>query len=207
MSNIPAGNSSIIADDDAARVASARQGDLSAFEALVAKHQKQMLNIAFHIIGEYEDACEVAQDAFVSAYKNLKGFRAEAKFSTWLTAITVNLSKNRLKRVIIRKKREPVSLDAPIRTDDGEVMPDPPSNEPSALDRMERQDVKKTGQDCIQALEPDFREVLVLRDMQDFSYDEISGILKVAAGTVKSRLFRARESVKECLKKAMGELS
>jgi len=199
MSNIPAN----IADDDAALVALAQQGDLSAFEVLVARHQKRMLNIAFRIIGEYEDACEVTQDAFVSAYGNLNGFRAEAKFSTWLTAITVNLSKNRLKRVIIRQKREPVSLDAPIRTDDGEVMPDPPSKEPSVLDRMERQDVKRAVQDCIQALEPDFREVLVLRDMQDFSYDEIGGMLKVAAGTVKSRLFRARESVKECLKKAM----
>jgi len=206
MSDNPAGNSPNISDDDAVLVASAQQGDLSAFEALVARHQKRMVNTAFRIIGGYEDACEVTQDAFVSAYRNLNSFRAEAKFSTWLTAITVNLSKNRLKRVIIRQKREPVSLDAPIRTDDGEVMPDPPSKEPSALDRLERQDVKKAVRDCIQALEPDFREVLVLRDMQDFSYDEISGMLKVAAGTVKSRLFRARESVKECLKKAMGEL-
>ena len=206
MSDNPAGNSPNISDDDAVLVASAQQGDLSAFEALVARHQKRMVNTAFRIIGGYEDACEVTQDAFVSAYRNLNSFRAEAKFSTWLTAITVNLSKNRLKRVIIRQKREPVSLDAPIRTDDGEVMPDPPSKEPSALDRLERQDVKKAVRDCIQALEPDFREVLVLRDMQDFSYDEISGMLKVAPGTVKSRLFRARESVKECLKKAMGEL-
>jgi len=204
MSDNPAGNSPNISDDDAVLVASAQQGDLSAFEALVARHQKRMVNTAFRIIGGYEDACEVTQDAFVSAYRNLNSFRAEAKFSTWLTAITVNLSKNRLKRVIIRQKREPVSLDAPIRTDDGEVMPDPPSKEPSALDRLERQDVKKAVRDCIQALEPDFREVLVLRDMQDFSYDEISGMLKVAPGTVKSRLFRARESVKECLKKAMG---
>jgi RNA polymerase sigma-70 factor (ECF subfamily) len=187
-------------------VASAQQGDLSAFETLVARHQKRMLNIAFRIIGGYEDACEVVQDAFISAYKNLKGFRAEAKFSTWLTAITVNLSKNRLKRIIIREKREPISLDAPIRTDDGEVMPDPPSKEPSVLDRMEERDVKKRVQDCIRELGPDFREVLVLRDMQDFSYEEIGEMLKVAAGTVKSRLFRARESVKDCLKKAMGEL-
>jgi RNA polymerase sigma-70 factor (ECF subfamily) len=194
------------ADADAALVASAQQGDLSAFEALVAKHQKRMLNTAFRIIGEYEDACEVTQDAFVSAYRNIKGFRAEAKFSTWLTAITVNLSKNRLKRVIIKQKREPMSLDAPIRTDDGEVMPDPPSKEPSVLDRLEERDVKKRVQECINALEPDFREVLVLRDLQDFSYEEIGGMLRVAAGTVKSRLFRARESVKECLKKALGNL-
>jgi RNA polymerase sigma-70 factor (ECF subfamily) len=71
---------------------------------------------------------------------------------------------------------------------------------------MEKRDVQAKVQDCIKALEPDFREVLVLRDMQDFSYVEISGMLKVAAGTVKSRLFRARESVKDCLKKSMGEL-
>jgi RNA polymerase sigma-70 factor (ECF subfamily) len=194
------------ADADAALVASARQGDLSAFEALVEKHQKRMLNIAFRIIGDYEDACEVVQDAFVSAHRNLQGFRAEAKFSTWLTAITVNLSKNRLRRMIIRQKREPVSLDAPIRAHDGEIMPDPPSKEPSVLDRLEKTAVKNKVQDCIKALEPDFREVLVLRDMQDHSYEEISGMLKVASGTVKSRLFRARESVKDCLKKVMGDL-
>jgi RNA polymerase sigma-70 factor (ECF subfamily) len=192
------------ADADAGLVLSARQGDLSAFEALVVKHQKRMLNIALRIIGDYDDACEVTQDAFVSAYRNLRGFRQEAKFSSWLTAITVNLSKNRLKRLTIKQNREPVSIDEPIQTSDGEVMPDPPSKEPSVLDRMEKQDVKKKVQDCIGELEPDFREVLVLRDLQDFSYEEIGEMLKVAAGTVKSRLFRARESVKECLKKAMG---
>jgi RNA polymerase sigma-70 factor (ECF subfamily) len=85
-------------------------------------------------------------------------------------------------------------------------MPDPPSGEPSVLDRMEKRDVQAKVQNCIKALEPDFREVLVLRDMQDFSYEEIGNMLKVAAGTVKSRLFRARESVKDCLKKSMGEL-
>ena len=204
MSNRPTDRS---VDADAALVASARDGDLSAFEAIVSRHQKRMLNIAFRIIGDYEDACEVVQDAFVSAHRNLRGFRAEAKFSTWLTAITVNLSKNRLKRVTLKRRREPVSLDAPIRTDDGTVLPDPPSKEPSVLDRMERQDMKQKVQDCIQELEPDYREILVLRDLQDFSYDEIGAMLKVAAGTVKSRIFRAREAVKECLKKAMGDIS
>ena len=203
MSNIPGEHNT---DADMALVASAQQGDLSAFESLVAKHQKRMLNIAFRIIGDYEDACEVVQDAFLSAYRNLKGFRAEAKFTTWLTAITVNLSRNRLRRVVLRQKREPLSLDAPIMTNDGEVMPDPPSKEPSVLDRMERQDRSQKVQDCIKALEHDFREVLILRDLQDFSYEEIGVMLKVAAGTVKSRLFRARESVKACLKKALGEL-
>jgi len=206
MSNIPAEYRADTADADAALVASSQQGDLSAFEDLVAKYQKRMLNIAFRFLGDHEDACEVVQDAFVSAYRNLKGFRAEAKFSTWLTAITMNLSRNRLKRMKLHQTRVPVSLDAPIQTANGEMMPDPPSGEPSVLDRMEKRDVQVKIQDCIKALEPDFREVLVLRDMQDFSYEEIGGMLKVAAGTVKSRLFRARESVKDCLKKAMGSL-
>jgi RNA polymerase sigma-70 factor (ECF subfamily) len=206
MSNIPAEYRADTADADAALVASSQQGDLSAFEDLVAKYQKRMLNIAFRFLGDHEDACEVVQDAFVSAYRNLKGFRADSKFSTWLTAITMNLSRNRLKRMKLHQARVPLSLDAPIQTASGEVMPDPPDREPSVLDRMEKRDVQRKVQDCIKALEPDFREVLVLRDMQDLSYEEIGGMLKVASGTVKSRLFRARESVKDCLKKVMGIL-
>jgi RNA polymerase sigma-70 factor (ECF subfamily) len=83
------------------------------------------------------------------------------------------------------------------------VAADPPSNEPTVLDRMERRDVQRKVQDCIEALEPDFREVIILRDMQDFSYEEIGNMLKVREGTVKSRLFRAREAVKDCLKKVV----
>jgi RNA polymerase sigma-70 factor, ECF subfamily len=206
MSNIQAENGPDPIDADAALVALSQQGDLSAFEALVAKYQKRMLNIAFRFLGDYDDASEVVQDAFVSAYRNLRGFRAESKFSTWLTAITMNLSRNRLKRIKLHQARVPVSLDAPIQTASGEIMPDPPSGEPSVLDRMEKRDVQVKVQDCIKALESDFREVLVLRDMEDFSYEEIGGMLKVATGTVKSRLFRARESVKDCLKKSMGDL-
>ncbi len=191
-------------DPDAALVDAAQNGDLSAFEALVGRHQNRMLNIAFRIVGEYDDACEVTQDVFVSAHRNLRGFRKDAKFATWLTAIAVNLSRNRLKRLKVHHARVPYSLDAPMRTDDGEVMPDPPSREPLVLDRMERQDTQKKVQECIKALEPDFREVLVLRDLQDLSYEEIGAITGVAAGTIKSRIFRAREAVKECLKKALG---
>jgi RNA polymerase sigma-70 factor (ECF subfamily) len=83
---------------------------------------------------------------------------------------------------------------------------DPQSNDPPVHELLEKRDTQSKVQDCINALEPDFKEVLVLRDMQDFSYEEISAILKVPTGTVKSRLFRAREAVKDCLKQAMGEL-
>jgi RNA polymerase sigma-70 factor (ECF subfamily) len=193
-------------DVDAALVASAQKGDLYAFEQLAAKHQKKMLNIAYRLIGDFDDACEVVQDAFVSAYKNIGTFRGDAKFTTWLTTITLNLSKNRLKQVRSRQGHEAFSLNAPIQTDDGMMRMDPPSKEPSALDRLEQRDVQAAVQDCIKALDTDFREVLVLRDMQEFSYEEIGGVLNVRIGTVKSRLFRAREMVKDCLKRFMGEL-
>lgn len=197
---------SLGSDDDAALVSSTQKGDLHAFELLVARYQKKMLNISFRLVGDYDDACEVVQDAFVSAYRNIKTFRGDAKFTTWLTTITLNLSKNRLKQMRSRQGHEVFSLDDPIQTDEGEMTMDPPSYEPSVLDRMEKRDIQTKVQDCIKALEADFREVLVLRDMQDFSYEEIGAMLKAREGTVKSRLFRAREMVKECLKKFMGEL-
>jgi RNA polymerase sigma-70 factor (ECF subfamily) len=193
-------------DEDAGLVISCKKGDLDAFESLVRKYEKKMLNISFRIAGNHEDALEIVQDAFVSAYRNIKNFRGQSRFLTWLTAITINLSKNRLKQLKTRHGHEPVSLDDPIRTDDGQVAADPPSNVPSVLDQLEKRDARQKVQDCIEALEPDFREVIVLRDMQDFSYDEISSMLKVREGTIKSRLFRAREAVKDCLKKVLGTI-
>jgi RNA polymerase sigma-70 factor (ECF subfamily) len=193
-------------DDDAALVASAQTGDLHSFEQLVARHQKKMLNIAYRLIGDYDDACEVVQDAFVSAHRSIRMFRGDAKFTTWLTTITLNLSKNRLKQVRARQGHEAFSLNDPIQTDDGTMTVDPPSKEPSVLDRMEKRDIQTRVQDCIKSLDTDFREVLVLRDLQEFSYEEIGTLLKVRQGTVKSRLFRARDMVKDCLKRFMGEL-
>jgi RNA polymerase sigma-70 factor (ECF subfamily) len=195
-----------VPDDDAGLVASSQKGDLDAFEALVRKHQKRMLNIAFRLINDYEEACEVVQDAFVSAYKNITTFRSESKFTTWLTTITVNLSKNRLKQVKSRQGREAYSIDEPVRTEGGQIVIDPPSSEPSVLDQLEKRDIRNRVQDCITALDPDFREVLVLRDMQDFSYNEIASMLRMREGTVKSRLFRARDMVKDCLKRVIGDL-
>jgi len=209
--NLPAGLSNSLAnkglavqDQDAALVSLAQKGDLGAFELLVGRHQKRVFNIAFRLIGDYDDACEVVQDAFVSVYKNIKTFRGEAKFTTWVTTITMNLSKNRLKQMKSRQRLVAFSLDDPIRTEDGQMAVDPPSKEPSVLDKLVKQDVHNRIEDCIKKLDHLFREVLILRDMQDFSYEEIGSMLKIREGTVKSRLFRAREMVKDCLKKVVS---
>jgi RNA polymerase sigma-70 factor (ECF subfamily) len=194
------------ADDDNDLVARARNGNVAAFEQLVRNHQQRMLTVAFRITGGYEDACEIVQDAFVAAWRGLGNFRGEARFTTWLTAITVNLSRNRLDQIRTRRRHEPVSLDEPRECADGILSLEVVSGAPSVQEELERRDVRRHVQACIAALAPDFREVMVLRDMEDFSYEEIATVLRLSGGTVRSRLSRAREAVRDCLKRVIGIL-
>lgn len=193
-------------DADGELVARARNGDLAAFERLVRNHQQRMLTIAFRITDGYEDACEIVQDAFMAAWRGLSAFRGEARFTTWLTTITVNLARNRLDQIRTRRRNEPVSLDEPRESSDGLLPREAVSGAPSVLEELERRDVQRHVQACIASLLPDFREVLVLRDMGDFSYEEIATVLRLSGGTVRSRLSRAREAVRECLKRVLGVL-
>jgi RNA polymerase sigma-70 factor (ECF subfamily) len=191
-------------DEDYEFVSLCKKGDVDAFEVLVKNHQKRMLNIAYRMVGNYEDACDIVQDAFISAYRNLKSFKGKAKFSTWLYTIVINLSKNRLKQLKTQLHREKFSIDDPVLTNDGQIRGELASREPSALESLERRNIQQKVQECINSLDEDFREVLILRDIQGFSYDEINDLLKIPEGTVKSRLFRARETLKDCLKKVIG---
>ena len=195
-----------LADDDSQLVSSCKQGKIDAFEALVEKYQKKMLNVAYRMIGDYDEACEVVQDAFLSAYRSIKKFRGEARFSTWLYSIVVNLSKNRMKLRKTRGTREVYSIDSPVEAEESPRRMDPPDPGPSALEQMEKKEEDARIQECINGLHSEHREVLVLRDIHGFSYEEIRDILKIPDGTVKSRLFRARDTLKECLKKALGDL-
>ncbi len=197
---------SIPTDDDAPLVSACKQGDMDAFDALVRKYQKKMFNIAYRITGDHDDACETVQEAFLSACRGIRTFRGDSSFSTWLTAITANLARNRLKQVYGRRCHEALSLDDPIRTEEGCMAADPPSDAASAHEQLETQEMRRQVWECIGYLDPDFRAVLVLRDMQDFSYDEIGGMLKLALGTVKSRLSRAREAIRDCLKSKLGDI-
>jgi RNA polymerase sigma-70 factor (ECF subfamily) len=192
--------------DDNRYVSLCKKGDTDAFEELVRRHQKKMLNVAYRMLGNYEEACEVVQDAFVSAYRHIRHFEGRSGFSTWLCSIVMNLSRNRLKQMNTRLRLEPLSLDDPVSAEDGSMRFEPASDRPTALENLEKRDLQARVQQCIGNLDADFRSVLVLRDIQGFSYDEIGETLKITAGTVKSRLFRAREAVRDCLKKALGRL-
>ncbi|MDP2158019.1 MAG: sigma-70 family RNA polymerase sigma factor [Nitrospirota bacterium] len=192
-------------DDDQELVALCRKGNTDAFEILVRTYQKKMFNIAFRITGSMEDASEVVQDAFFAAHKNLKNFEQKSRFSTWLYSITVNTAKNRLKQGLARKTHEPHSSDDPLYADSSAKRMEPASDDPSALDLLLKKDRQKSVQECLNRLEQDFREVIVLRDIQGFAYAEIADMLSLAEGTVKSRLFRARDAIKDCLKKLLGD--
>jgi RNA polymerase sigma-70 factor (ECF subfamily) len=193
-------------DADAELVKSCRKGDLRAFETLVEKYRNRMFTLVYRILGDYDDAAEVTQDAFVAAWRALGKFRGEALFSTWLTRIAVNLSRNRLQQTRTRSSREAYSLDEPIPGCEECRHSDPPSDGPSAQEVLEREEIRIRVQGCINGLDPGYREVLVLRDVEEYSYGEIGGMLGLAEGTVKSRISRAREAIRGCLKRVLGEI-
>ena len=193
-------------DEDGKAVSRCKQGDLNAYEELVDKYQKKMLNISYRMVGSYEDACEIVQDSFVAAHKGIRGFEGKSRFSTWLYTIVVNLSRNRLKQLRTRGHHEVLSMDDPVLTDEGSVSGEIASGDPPVDERLEQKELQRKVQDCVRALDEEYREVVVLRDINGFSYGEIRDMLRIPEGTVKSRLSRAREALKDCLKKVLGEL-
>jgi len=195
-----------VADEDHDLVLRSQKGDLKAFEALVEKHQKGMLNLAFRLIGDYEEACDAVQEAFLSAYRAIKKFRGEAKFSSWLYGIVLNQARTRLRQMAGQARFQSLSLIDPPGGESGGKVFDPPSQEASALEQLEKKEIEAKVQDCINLLEAEQREVLILRDIQGHSYEEIQQILGLPEGTVKSRLYRAREALKKGLEKVVGDL-
>jgi RNA polymerase sigma-70 factor (ECF subfamily) len=195
-----------IEDDDAGFVARCRKGDTEAFSFLVRRHQKKMLNTAYRMIGDYEEACDVVQDAFLSAYRAIGKFRGDARFSTWLCGIVLNHARTHMAQKSACSRREAVSLDDPANPRDGNLINASHLQEESIVERIEKREVETKVQECIGCLDGEQREVLVLRDIQGFSYEEIGVMLKLPEGTVKSRLFRARNTLKEGLLRVFGDL-
>jgi RNA polymerase sigma-70 factor, ECF subfamily len=193
-------------DEDMKAVQRCLKGEIDAFEPLVRRHQKKMVNMAYRMLGDYEEACDAVQDAFVAAYRSLRQFRGEARFSTWLARIVLNHSKNRLKQIRARGRDAMVSIDDPVETPSGEIPRELCSREETILDHLERKEVNERVKGAIDALDREHREVIILRDIEGFSYEEMRDILKIPEGTVKSRVFRAREALREQLKKVFGDL-
>jgi RNA polymerase sigma-70 factor, ECF subfamily len=206
MSNITNSRKAVTGDEDLEYVIRCQSGDTDAFEVLVERHQKQMLNIAFRMMGDYNEACDVTQEAFIAAYKSIRKFKTEAKFSTWLYRIVINYSKNHLKQLRHTAKRNELSIDNPIEEKSERLLNPSFVNNANPGTEMEKRERESHVQRCIMSLDHEYKEVLVLRDIQGFSYDEIRDILKIPDGTVKSRLSRARNALRDCLSKVIGDL-
>jgi RNA polymerase sigma-70 factor (ECF subfamily) len=205
MSNIIDSKKETGGDDDLQYVVLCRKGDVEAFEILVERHQKKMLNIAYRMLGDYDEACDVVQEAFLAAYKSLNKFKAEAKFSTWLYRIVVNYTKNRLKQRKNLARHESASL-AESAEGQGATTCLAVASAGNPAEFLEQREREAHVQRCISTLDVEYREVLVMRDIQGFSYEEIRDVLRIPDGTVKSRLSRARNALKDCLIKVIGDL-
>ena len=189
-------------DDEAALIQRAQAGDAQAFEMLVRRHQQQVYAVALRMLGDAGEAEEVAQDAFVRAYRSLSGFRREAKLSTWLVSITMNLCRNQRRWWARRKRVIAASIDAPD-PETGAPGMDVADPAPDASVTAQRKDQARLVLAALQGLSAMDREVIVLRDLQGHSYEEIARIAKCQVGTVKSRLSRARWQLRTLLDGAL----
>lgn len=193
-------------DEDIKHVRACQKGDAEAFAFLVERHSKKMLNMAYRMLGDYDEACDVTQEAFLAAFRSIAGFKGESKFSTWLCRIVINYAKNRLKQRQSLSRHESISLDEAVEGQGGCAACLTASDESDPGKTLERRELEFRVQKCISGLDEDYREVLVMRDIQGFSYEEIRQMLRIPDGTVKSRLSRARLAMKDCLKKIIGDL-
>lgn len=190
-------------DEDEELVVRCNRGDREAFNELVLKYQKKVFNVAYRFVGDQEEANDLAQEIFTAAYQNLKKFRGDSKFSTWLFQIATNRGKNRFK--YLKRRGFFVNKSSQNQDEDGEsyqkVIPDHTTNPENILSSRQ---IQKVVQEAIEELEPDHKEIVILRDIEGFSYEEIARMLDLPEGTTKSRLHRARMVIKEKLKKVLS---
>ena len=163
------------------------------FETLAAQAEKQVYTTCLHMMGNAQDAMDCAQETMLRAYRSFSSFRKEARFSTWITRIAMNVCSDEL-----RRRRPAVSLDQ-MREEAGF---DPPSKEKSPYAQLEEKERLALLRKALGELPEDVRQLIVLRDIKGLSYDEIAAILSLPLGTVKSRISRARDKLAEKLKQS-----
>ena len=186
--------------EDALLIKAFQRGDKRAFDQLVIRHKDRIFNLCYRFIGDYEEADDSAQEAFVKAYGSLKTFRLESAFSTWLYRIAVNTCKNKLGSSSYRAKRKTVSLDNPGNNEVGALPMEIQNGTPSPLARMEEKERRRLVQTALDALPPEFKMVVALRDIEGLSYEEIAQVTGLNLGTVKSRIARARTDLRNKLR-------
>ncbi|HZK18926.1 MAG TPA: sigma-70 family RNA polymerase sigma factor [Clostridia bacterium] len=184
--------------DDRQLVRKSKQGDLDAFEELVRRYENKVYSIAFRFMGNHADASDIAQEAFIRLYQALPRYREEAGLTTWMYHITANACRDELRK---KQRARLIPLNDYItETFEGSNTAKSGTNPEEELERLELQEQVQL---CLNKLTDEHRIILILREMQDLSYEEISEVLKCSMGTVKSRLNRARKALREKLLEQM----
>ena len=178
-------------DEESRIVQKVLKGDVNAFEKLVLEYEKNVYNIALRMTGNSEDASDMTQEAFIKAYNSLQSFRGDSKFSVWIYRIATNVCLDFLRS---KSRRPTVSLS--VEDNEGEeVQLDVADESQSPELLLDRQMTRESVRRGLETLSPEYRQILLLREIQGLSYDEISQALGLEVGTVKSRIFRARKKL------------
>jgi RNA polymerase sigma-70 factor (ECF subfamily) len=181
-----------MAPDERQLIEEAKNGDEGSFEALIKSCRRKAWNIAFRYMRNENDAMDALQESFIKIYKNLKGFKGDSRFDTWVHRITVNTCKDMLRKNEKYKLNDSLYADG----DDGEYMRDFPDSTPGPEDAVMTSELASELLVCVDRLPTDHREVIILRDIRNLSYEEISEISGASLGTVKSRISRARGNLR-----------
>mgnify|MGYP006279699905 CR=1 FL=1 len=180
-------------------VEAVRKGRPEMFGRLVERHQDRIYNSVYYMVSNREDAEDLAQEVFLKAYDNIHSFRQEAKFGTWLFGIMLNTVRSYWRKQSRRSSKLRLDHGEDGETIDVEAEVDGPVKSSLRAERVQQ------VREAIDRLKHDLREVIVLRDIEGMTYEEIAEALDVPMGTVKSRLYRARNSLKEKLIPVLGE--
>jgi len=184
--------------DDLKIIESCLLGNTQAFSQLIDSYKNMVYNLSYRMSNNPQEAEDISQEAFLRAFESLAHFNPSYKFSTWLYQITLNIIRDRFKK----KELNYVSLDTPVEKDDSELYHQPADFTLNPEQIIDKQEKAQAIQKAILFLPLKYREVIVLRHLQDLSYIEIANILKLPTGTVKVRLYRAREQLKKILLKS-----
>jgi len=175
----------------------AQMGDRVAVCELISRYERKTYNLAFRLMGNHADASDASQDALVRVYTRLQNFRGDSAFSTWLFRVVTNTCLDELRR---RGRLRYASLDDPMPTDEGVVQRQATTVDEGPTEWAERHEVQLAVQRAIRRLPDEYRVVVVLRDLHDYSYHEIAAVLGTSLGTIKSRLHRARQALRAIIR-------
>jgi RNA polymerase sigma-70 factor (ECF subfamily) len=185
------------AASDSILIERVKNGDSAAYNYMIERYWDRIFARVHYLLKNKQDAEEVTQDAFIRAHRGLENFRGDASFSTWLYQIATNLAHNRYWYWFRRKRDQSISFDQPL-CEGSEVTIENmiPSNRENPAEATITQEFVDRVSDCMNELNPKHKEILVLRNVRNFSYEEIAKELEISVGTVKSRIARARESLR-----------